>query len=262
MNLRTIIKQIISENFELLDEIQKGKQFDLYLDHTLSNLTPDVPEGKFDNINIMKEVSSQLKIKIDKVMLQTTKFSNFYVFKLGNFVINTNEGKEKISFIKKGEENIKYSYPYLYVYRDNAEVIRFGSRFFETDAVIIKEAQQFLKDRKIDLNPKAEKGVKKGAIKEEPGQIIIFNEFDTDNVIDMVDWSKVKRPETPKRDISPKKKNAYIVGQPFVHNLYGKGIIKKTKKFGVDDSGNPIFDVIVNFNGKEKKFRVGKKQPA
>ena len=265
MNLRAFIKQIISENYQSsLNEIQKGDQFNLYLNHSLEILAPDVPENKFDNVNIMKEVKKQLNIKIDKIMLQTTKYPNFYVFKLGNFVIKTNNGEEKISFIKSGDLNKKYSYPYLYVYHDDLKVVRFGSRFFETDTIISKTAQEYLKNKNINLSPKAEKGT----IEQESGQIVIMDDFDTDNIIDLTDWSKVKRPEAPKKNVSPEFKNEYRAGRPFNHNKYGKGIIKKTKRLGVDAEGNQLFDIVVYFEGadksqagKERMFRVKSKLP-
>lgn len=270
MNLRAIIKQIINENFKALGEAQREKDFNNYIEIALSNITPFVDPLAARNINmadvnldetaIMKEVATLLNIKINKILLQTFKHTDFYIIKLGDFILKTNQGDIKLSFNKKDDELVKYSFPYIYVYNDKAKVLRFGSRFLDTDANMIKKANEFLKNRGIDLNPQAEKGVKKANIKQEPGKMFVSDDFDTNNIIDMVDWSKVKRPEAPKKDVSPKLKNAYIAGQPFMHNLYGKGIIKKTKKFGVDDSGNPIFDIVVDFDGKEKKFRVGKKQ--
>lgn len=246
MDLRTIIRQIIKESYEALNELQKGPQFDLYTNFTMSNLSPEVPEGKYDDINIMKEVNRQLKAKLGRVFIEQYEFPNFYIVRLGNFVLKTNAGEEKLSFIKKGEENIRYSYPYLYVYQDKAEVLKFGSRFFESDEILIKNAQEYIKGKKINLITKTQSGT-----------IEINNQFDQDNIIDLVDWSKVDRPAPEK--LTPKEKNQYRVGQPFSHKLYGKGVIAKTKFFGEDETGKPLFDVSVNFNGKEKKFRVGKK---
>lgn len=247
--LRAAIKQVLTENFGALDEMQKGMQFNMYLELELNKLTPDVPAGKLDNVNIMSEVKRQLKAKLDKIFLKNFEYPNFYIVKLGGFIIKTNEGQEQVSFIKEGEPDKRYSYPYLYVYHDKAEVIRFGSRFFESDLLILAAANEFIKNRGINLTAKTL----------EPGKVEIISDFDTNNIIDLIDYSKIKRPEAPKRDISPKIKNTYVVGQPFEHNLYGKGKITKTKKFGNDESGNPVFDVTVDFNGTEKKFRLKKK---
>lgn len=252
-NLRAFIRQIISENVDIpntLQEMQKGKQFDSYLELTLHNLTPDVPEGKLNNINVMMEVSRQLKTKLDIVFLKDFNYNNFYIIKLGAFVIKTNDGIEQISFKKSGEEDKRYSYPYLYVYHNKAEVIRFGSRFFESDQIILNSANDFIKNHGIKLQAKTL----------EPGKIEIITDFDTNNVIDLIDYSKISRAPSPKKDVSPKVKNEYRTGEPFMHNLYGKGKIVKTKKFGNDENGNPVYNVTVDFNGKMKTFRLSKKQ--
>jgi len=270
MDLRHFIKQIINENFSYLSESQRGEQFEIYLKLALSNIMPFIDplsnssttDLNLDNTLIMKEVDKLLNIKINKILLQTFNLNDFYIVKLGDFIIKTNNGEVKLSFEKNTDANFKYSYPYLYIYRDRLEVIRFGSRFLDTDAVAMKRADEYIKSKNINLNPQAEKGVKKNLTKQEAGKIVVIDNFDTSNVIDMVDWSKIKRPEAPKKDVSPKLKNKYLAGQPFVHNLYGKGVIKKTKRIGADDAGNPIFDILVDFNGKEKKFRVGTKQTA
>jgi len=267
MNLRAIIRQVISEGIQSIEEAQRGKQFNSYVELALSDISlfidplydTNTNAKDIDENTILKEVSKLVNIKINKILLQTFNYNDFYIIKLGDFIVKTNQGDIKLSFNKKGDENFKYSYPYIYVYHDMAELIRFGSRFLDTDATITKAAQEYMKNKKIDLNPQAEFGVKKSLTKQVPGKIVIINDFDTDNTIDMIDWSKVKRPETPKKDVSPKLKNNYVAGRPFSHNLYGKGIIKKTKKISTDESGNTIFDIIVDFDGKEKRFRVGTK---
>lgn len=245
-NLRTLIRSFVNENYSNLEEMQKGKQFDLYLSTELDRLTPDVPEGKLDNINVMKEITRQLEAKLNRVFLSNFDYNNFYIVKLGAFIIKTNDGQEKISLKKTGEESKRYSYPYLYVYHDRAEVIKFGSRFFESDPFIISAANEFIKNRGYKLSSKTM----------EPGKIEIITGFDTDNIIDLIDYSKTARPATLKRDVSPKIKNAYIAGQPFTHKLYGKGKIVKTKKFGLNDEGVMLYNVTVDFGGNEKTFRV------
>lgn len=248
--LRAIIRQLINENASQLDEAQKGRQYDMYLKHTLSKMQPEVPEGQFDNINIMKEVTRQLEVKLGRILSETFEYKDFHIVRLGNFVIKTNDGETKLSFIKEGEENIRYSYPYVYIYHDTVEVVRFGSRFFEPDELLIKAAKEFM-EGKIKLVTKTEQG-----------QIIINNNFDTDNVIDLVDWKKVKRPEAPKADLKPKAKVSYRPGAPIKHPVFGNGTILKTRSAGVDAEGSKLYDVTANFNGKEKTIRMkSKAQP-
>jgi hypothetical protein len=245
-SLRAIIRSIINENAGNLEEMQKGKQFDLYLDMELSKLTPDVPEGALGHVDVMREVRNQLKAKLDRIFLKNFDYNNFYVVKLGGFIIKTNEGDHQVSFFKEGVEDKKYSYPYLYVYNDKAEAIKFGSRFFESDPLILGAANEFIKNKGYKLNARTM----------EPGTVQIITDFDQNNIIDLVDYSKIKRPEAPKKDISPNAKNAYIAGQPFTHKLYGKGKIVKTKKFGLNDAGAMLYNVTVDFGGKEKTFRI------
>lgn len=248
-NIRAIVRQIINESFGNLEEMQSGKQFGLYLDYTLENLVPDVPEGQYNDIDIMKEVKKQLQAKLANIFLKQFEYPNFYIIKLGNFILKTNTDTKNLSFKKNGEEYKLFSYPYLYVYHNTAEIIRFGSRFYETDPEILKAANEFIKNKGINLVTKTEQG-----------KIFIISDFDKDNILDQVDWSIVKRPEAPKPNLKAKEKNTYAVGQPLTHPLFGKGRIIKTRNSGELKDGVPLYNVTVDFNGKERVLRVPVKQ--
>lgn len=70
MDLRAFIKKVISESFQPLDEAQKGKQFDAYVEVALSNISPfidplstaglNMSEVNLNETAIMKEVSLSL----------------------------------------------------------------------------------------------------------------------------------------------------------------------------------------------------------
>lgn len=246
LNLRTYIRNVISESIGNLDEMQKGKQFGLYLDMALDNIKPNLPEGILDDVNVMREIKKQLKTKLDKIFLKNFDYNNFQIIKLGDFIIKTNKGNYTITFKKAGEEDKGYSYPYIFVYHDTAELFKFASRFFDSDQILIAAAKEYIKNRGYKLDKKTM----------EKGKVEINSDYDQDNIIDLIDYSKIKRPEVPKRDISPILKNKYAVKEPFVHKLYGKGKIVKTKKFGKDEEGNLLYNITVSFDGKEKTFRI------
>lgn len=254
IDLRTIIKQIISENFNSLEEAQKGKQFDLYLEFAFSKITPDVPEGLPKGIDLKKEAYNVLSTKLNKVFQKDFDYKNFYIVKLGKFVLLTNNGKQVLSFTKEGVEDKKYSYTYLYIYKNTTELIRFGSLFFETDDLLIKAAQEHIIGKKINLVTQTEKG-----------SIIVDSSFESDNVIDLVDYSQVKTPtkntDNAKRPgASYVPKASYKVGDKILHRDFGQGQIIAVKKVPAQI---PTFDVTAKFKQGErmvdKTIRMQKK---
>jgi hypothetical protein len=233
-NLRAFIKTIINEGINI-NEAQKGDRVDLNIDNWVNNLEIFEPAGKYDINQIRKEVKKAIDIKINSVMRQNFKFADFIVIPLGDFKIKTNEGDEALIF-KKSSEKYNSSFPYIFVYQDSIQVFRFGSRMFtELD----KEAASYIKQQGINLNTLSETGNK----------VVTDNHFDTTNYIDMVDWSKVNRPEPEKREPRlAKEKRSYRPGQKFNHAKYGKGEIQFSKKIGADEYGNEIYDVTVMFD--------------
>ena len=143
-----------------------------------------------------------------------------------------------------------FSYPYLYIYHDTAIVLRFGSEFFDSDANMIKDAEKFIKYNKINLNTMHETG----------NRILIDTTFNTENVIDLTDYSKIPAPEkAPKEPSLAKEKNSYRVGGRVKHPSFGMGVIKKTKRHGFDEEGRAVYNVTVDFEGKEKTLRMTEK---
>lgn len=239
-----IVRRIIRD---ILKEAQIGKKIQDHVSKLLDNSELDIiGEFPYNDGFIMNEVKKELNLKISKVAQTNFEFINFYIVKLGGFTVKDGNNRIPLAFKNPGfDKNV--SFPYLYIYNDKIIVLRFGSRFYDTNETILKSAQKFIKDSKINLQTMTEKG-----------QIIFIDDFDTENIIDLTDYSKISRPEEPKKEIKPlKQKASYRAGSPYVHPKFGKGIIITSKKFGTDDEGTIIYDVIVDFKDfGQKKLRL------
>jgi hypothetical protein len=128
--------------------------------------------------------------------------------------------------------------------------IKLGSRFYESDEIMIKDAEMFIEKNKINLNTMHETG----------NEILFVDIFDTDNIIDFKDYSKLDKSMPKEKTPSlAKEKSAYRTGSKIKHPRFGEGIIKKTKKHGVDEDGNVLYNVTIDFNGREKTLRMKQK---
>lgn len=240
---RAFIKSIIKENIENISEAQKGDRVDLNIDSWVGSLEILFPEGKYNPDQIKNELKKEINIKINKVMRSNFKFSDFIILPLGDFKVKTNEGEDLLTF-SKSDEKYNISFPYIFVYQDTIQVLRFGSRTFTN---LQKEAEAYIKNHKINLNTLSETGNK----------IVQDNTFDTTNYIDMVDWSQVNRPSTEKKSPTlAKEKRSYRPGQKIKHDKYGKGEIQASKKVGTDEFGNDIFNVTVLFDFSPEQIKM------
>lgn len=234
--LRTIIREALNENFQGLEEANKSNHFDTYMQIAFEKTSLDIPEGKFEvpNAYITKQVHSLLDTKLSHVFRKDFDMRNFYIVKLGRFVTRKDGVKEVLPFKKDGIEDMRYSYMYLYIYKNQVELIRFGSDFFETDDILLREAQKYIINHNINLVSLTEKG-----------QVIIDNRFGNDNVIDLTEYSKIQKPEVNTKRFGaayiPKK---YKAGDNFMHRDFGKGKVLATKRVKADI---PTIDVTVRF---------------
>ena len=238
--LRTIIRQTLNENFQELEEAKKSSHFDSYMKLAFEKTSIDIPEGKFEvpNTYIISQVHSLLDTKLSHVFRKDFDMIDFYIVKLGRFATRKDGIKEVLPFKKDGKEDIRYSYMYLYVYKNQVELIRFGSEFFETDDILLREAQKYIINHKINLVSFTQKG-----------QVIIDNRFGNDNVIDLTDYSKIQKPEVNTKRFGaayiPKK---YKVGDNFMHRDFGQGKVLGTKRVKTDiPTIIPTIDVTVRF---------------
>lgn len=241
-NIRTFIQEILSENFNTIEEAKKGAHFDMYLELAFSKMSPEIPEGKFGNININNEIHSVLNTKLSNIFRKDFEYVNFYIVKLGRFVIKSNGIKDLLSFKKEGEEEKRYSYMYLYIYNNTVELIRFGSSFFETDDILIRAAKDYIVNKKINLITKTEQG-----------QIIIEDNFAGDNVIDVTDYSQIQRPEPVDKKrfgAAYVPKTNYKVGDKIIHRDFGPGVVVASKKL---KAPIPTYDVTAKFKQGERE---------
>lgn len=246
-NIRNFVKNFLKENYQELDEANKGKQFNSYLEFAFKNIKPNISENTFSDIEILQKARELINTKLAKVFLKDFQYTDFIIMKLGKFVLNNKGVRSVLTFNKDGDLTKGYSYMYLYIYHNTVELIRFGSSFFEDDIALFKEAKEFIKNRDIKLVSKTE-----------IGKLEIKNDFERDNIIDVTDYSKIKRPETPERHgILYNKSKNYKVGDNFLHKNLGAGKVVKTKKVPMTEI--PTIDVSVQFkNGAQKRFRMEK----
>ena len=247
-SIREIIRQVLRESFGI-NETQKGKKIDVQKEKLMSSLNLMSIEGVDNKQLIMKEVERAIDFKLNKVLNSQYEYPNFYIVKLGSFVLQNNEGNQPIAFTMEGYTK-NFTYPYLYIYHDTAIVLKFASRFFDSDVTLMKDAQKFIKDNKINLNTMSETGNK----------VLFDTTFDTDNVIDLTDYSKIPEPEE-KESVTAlaKEKASYRAGAKINHPKFGKGTIKKTKRHSIDDDGVAWYNVTVDFDGKTKTLRMKQK---
>lgn len=248
-SIREIIRQILKESFGNINETQKGKKIDAQKEKLMSNLKLFSIDGVDNESIIMKEVEMAVDSKLNKILNSQYEYPNFYIVKLGSFVVQDNEGEKPIAFTMEGFTK-NFTYPYLYVYHDTAIVLKFASRFFDSDATLMKDAEKFIKDNKINLNTMSETGNK----------ILFDTTFDTDNIIDLTDYSKMPEPEVKEKvPALAKEKVSYRAGAKINHPKFGKGTIKKTKRHNIDDEGNAWYNVTVDFDGKVRVLRMKQK---
>jgi len=236
-----IVRRIVRE---ILNEAQIGRKIQDHVNNLLDNSELSVMgDFEYSPSFIMNEAKKELDLKIKKVAQKSFKYTNFYIVRLGSFIVKDGNKKTELAFDILGfDKNV--SVPYLYIYRDKMLVLRFGSRFYDTNEVILKSVNKFIKDARITLNTMSESG-----------EIIFMDDFDTDNVIDLTDYSKVKRPEATKKEVKPLKQKAdYRAGAPYNHFKFGKGTIVSSKKHGVDEEGNVIYSVTINFDDYGQKL--------
>ena len=248
--IRSIVRNLLKEAFQGIQEAQKGKKIDTHIQNLLNSAELDIiGEFPYDKDLIMREVRSQINSKLNKVGQTNYNYPDFYIVRLGSFVVKDGDKTTPLSFkLPRFDKN--FSYPYLYVYQDKMIVFKFGSRFYDNDQVIMKMATKFIKDLKINLVTKTEQG-----------KIIINNDFDTPNVIDFTDYSKIQRPQAPKQEPKlAKEKATYRVGGKINHPKFGKGTIIKTERFGAADDGSNQYKVTISFSDKERTLLLKSKK--
>ena len=245
-NIRNFVKNLLKENYQEIDEANKGKQFNSYFELVFKNIKPNIPENKFSDIEILQKAKELINNKLTKVFLKDFEYTDFIIVKLGKFVLNDKGVRSVLTFSKERDIDKGYSYMYLYIYHNTIELIRFGSSFFEDNNALFKEAKEFIKNRDIKL-----------VTKTEVGKLEIKNEFEKDNIIDVTDYSKIQKQAPIERHgaLYDKSKN-YKVGDNFLHKNLGAGKVVKTKRVTADV---PTIDVSVQFKGGEqKRFRMEK----
>lgn len=246
MEIRDIIRNIITEQFTI-SEVQKTKEFDQKLDEVISmiqlgDLEPD--NIKQNEMVIMSEVKNAIKNKLNHVYNNKSfGYKDFNIVKLGTFIIKTIGGTHELSF-KMPDTEKGFSYIYVYVYNDKVMEFKFGSQFHDTDKSLLENAEKYIRDNRIVIDRMSD-----------AGEVKVVNHLNTNNVIDLIDYSKIKKKES--EPSGPKlAKSEYRTGAPVNHPKFGKGIIEKTKKYATLEDGATQYKITVRFSDKTRDLLV------
>ena len=236
--IRLIVRQIVAENASAIMEMQKSKKIEAQIKKLITNLEPVLPEGStLDPAAVKREMENVLRLKIERVLQSQYEYPNFYVVKLGQFFLKDNSGANILPFKMEGFDK-NFSFPYLFVYHDTAIVLRFGSGFYDSDEILMKMAKDFIRQNKINIETMSEKD-----------KVLLDDTFDTKNVVDFTDYSKIDRPLSKKEPSLAKEKRTYMPGQKITHDRFGKGEIVAVKKLGINpETGREQFNVTVAFD--------------
>src|SRR3972149_4252762 len=69
-NIRNFVKNLLKENYQEIDEANKGKQFNSYFELVFKNIKPNIPENKFSDIEILQKAKELINNKLTKVFLK------------------------------------------------------------------------------------------------------------------------------------------------------------------------------------------------
>lgn len=243
--IRLIVRQIIKENAGSLVEMQKSPKIEVQIAKLMSAMEPVLDEGNTNDPAVIKrEMERVLRMKIERVLQSQYEYPNFYIVKLGQFFLKNNSGLNLLPFKMEGFDK-NFSFPYLYVYHDTAIVLRFGSGFYDSDEILMKGARDFIRQNKINIETMSEKD-----------KVILDDTFDTKNLIDLTDYSKIDRPATKKEPSLAKEKRTYLPGQRINHDRFGKGEITAVKKLGINpETGREQYNVTVAFDLTPEQIR-------
>ena len=235
--IRRIVRQIFVENASAIMEMQKSKKIEVQMEKIISSLEPVLPDGStLDPAAVKREMENVLRLKIERVLQSQYEYPNFYVVKLGQFFLKDNSGVNLLPFKMEGFDK-NFSFPYLFVYHDTAIVLRFGSGFYDSDAILMTMAKNFIRKNKINIETMSEKD-----------KVLLDDTFDTKNIVDFTDYSKIDRPFSKKEPTLAKEKRTYMPGQKITHDRFGKGEIISVKKLGINpDTGREQYNVTVTF---------------
>lgn len=237
-----VIRHLIKESFENLNEAQMKREVESDINNELTRLQLDILGNfPYSDIIVFKEVKDKVIAKLNKLKSSNFEYKNFYIVKLGNFLIKDENKETEVTFKSADDEIKKYSFCYAYVYQDTIIYFRFGSNFFETDSKLLEQAEEYCKNNKINLDVKSEKG-----------EIIINDDFNTTNLIIINNESRSKTFEKKLEPRLAKERSDYRVGTKVNHPQFGKGTIKKTEKYGIADDGSIQYKVTIDFEDKTR----------
>lgn len=249
-NLRKQIRQIISE-IAVISESQKRPEVDNFIDDFFRKAIFYIDGYPLPSEIAKRELASecpiQLKRMVNQVQSGNLEYENFYVIKLGRFVATTAKGDLKISFEEPGSsdsglfKDISTSF-LLYGYHDTLfKVVPYNENYY-VEAKIQADVERYLQspDFQQDFSTKTQRAKFVGEIKflEFDRRIKVYTEYFN---------QKSLAPQQPAEKAPfAKSKKSYRPNTPLLHKIFGKGVIKASKKVREEPDG-VVYNLEVDF---------------
>jgi hypothetical protein len=244
-NIISIVRNLLNETYQTLQETQLRKDLRADVDKTVSKLSlVNLSEEPFpyNEKYILKEVENIINFKLNNISMKGEfDYENFYIVKLGEFIIKDGNDKKSLTFSVEGVDR-NVSFAYVYIYQDMVWAFRMGSQFYQNDDILKKEAEDFAKKRNLEKSP-----------------IIMDHNYESDNIINLTKYSNQKV-DVKKEPSLAKEKNEYRTNSPIIHPKFGKGVILGKKKYGVNDERFVTYKVTVKFDDKTRDLVVASKK--
>ncbi len=252
-DIRVIIRNILRESIDKnsLVEAQKSSEVNYMISEYFNNCKYYLNGEEILSEIGLREVKEECLVKATAMINQAQQsnfvYENFYVVKFGGFFIKLGKEYMPLTFEPPTSEHNVFKTTYtsfaLYIYHDFIfKILPFNERM-ENDAFVLKHATDFVASNEFQrlFGSKTQKAKLTGEIK--------AMDFDRKNLIITNYFNNLQHQKnTGQEKISPfKSKNNYRPNAPFVHKLFGKGIIKSTKTIQKDAEGTVYHNIVVNF---------------
>lgn len=198
---------------------------------------------------LVTECTSELKVQVNQAQSGELNYENFYILKLSDFLLKTPEGFVPLTFEDTESETesifreISTSFV-IYAYHDTLFKILPYNEEKHPDAKLEAEAIKFIKSPNFEkiFGTQKQRAKLTGEIKvlDFGRRIRIYTEYFN---------PKPSEKEMPaEKTPFAKSKKTYRPNTPFLHKIFGKGMIKSTKKVKEDIDG-VVYNLEIDFPG-------------
>lgn len=256
--IKKYINKFLKESM-LLNELQKHPNFAGEFDSLFKNLEFYIKGEKIlsglAEKEIVEECSSELRLSIMRLQMSDFEYNNFYIIKFSDFYLTlSNSKKEQITFSLKDSTDLFKNFStsfVVYIYHDLLfKIIPYNDKL-QNDQFLEKEAKKIIDSNQFQKLFSTEKQAAKfeGEIitKTIDKKIILYiNYFNQNN----------QEPNSEKiaNSFLKKEKKSYRANTPFLHKMYGRGIIKSVKKILKPDMNGTLLNIEFPEFGSKKIF--------